>query len=296
MCIRDSLITYAESHDEERLMFDVIKNGKNTQPNYNVRDLPIGLRRAELAEVFTFLVPGPKMMYMFSELGYDISIDNPCRICNKPALWNYRAVPERQRLYDITAALIHLKTDYPSTFNTSTFTYLLAGAAKRIVYTDSTMNANVIGNFDVVNQSIAPLFKNAGEYYEYFTGDTLVVTDPGMTINLAAGEYRIYTDVKLQQPVITLSINDMFEQTGLVYSVFPNPSNGSIHLQLGSAVQGDVTLKLIDISGRVQLQQTSSGNQFGDIIEVDASHLPKGVYAILLSANGLQKTNLVVIE
>jgi hypothetical protein len=45
------------------------------------------------------------MIWQFGELGYDISIDNPCRICNKPIKWDYLQDARRKNLYKVFAAL-----------------------------------------------------------------------------------------------------------------------------------------------------------------------------------------------
>ena len=64
------LITYMESHDEQRHLYDVKKWGNYENPNYNVRDnLEISLVRAELCAAFFFTIPGPKMIWQFGELG-----------------------------------------------------------------------------------------------------------------------------------------------------------------------------------------------------------------------------------
>ena len=39
------------------------------------------------------------------------------------------------------------------------------------------MNAVVLGNFDVTSDSINPYFQNTGWWYEFFTGDSLNVSD-----------------------------------------------------------------------------------------------------------------------
>jgi 1,4-alpha-glucan branching enzyme len=64
------LISYMESHDEERLMFKNIKYG-NSSGSYNIKDTGIALRRNEMAAAFYFSIPGPKMIWEFGELGYD---------------------------------------------------------------------------------------------------------------------------------------------------------------------------------------------------------------------------------
>ena len=54
-----SLVGYAESHDEERLVYDMKQNGQQTD-SYNVKALPTALERAKLAAAFMLATPGPK--------------------------------------------------------------------------------------------------------------------------------------------------------------------------------------------------------------------------------------------
>ena len=95
-------VSYMESHDEERLMFKNISFG-NSSGGYNVQTESTALDRQELAGAFYFTVPGPKMIWQFGELGYDISIDQNGRTGNKPILWNYFNEPNRKAVYDLWA-------------------------------------------------------------------------------------------------------------------------------------------------------------------------------------------------
>ena len=60
----------------------------------------------------------------------------------------------------------------------------------------------IVGNFDVVAQTLPPYFQHTGVWYDYLTGQSFNVFSTGsnQTINLAAGEYRIFTDVQLPTP------------------------------------------------------------------------------------------------
>jgi hypothetical protein len=60
------------SHDEERLMYNNIQSG-NSIAEHNVRTLSVFSRMSALAAV-SLLVPGPKMIWQFGELGWDSSI------------------------------------------------------------------------------------------------------------------------------------------------------------------------------------------------------------------------------
>ena len=86
---------------------------------YNVKDLSTGLHRNEMAAAFFFMMPGPKMIWQFGELGYDYSINtcqdgtvnNNCRTDAKPIKWDYLQVVSRQRLHDVYAALLKLRAN-----------------------------------------------------------------------------------------------------------------------------------------------------------------------------------------
>src|SRR5690606_36924652 len=100
------LVTYAESHDEERLMFKNLAYG-NASGDYSVQDLDTALARQEAVGAFLIPLPGPKMMWQFGELGYEYSINlcengtinDNCRTAPKPIRWDYYDEPARQRLY-----------------------------------------------------------------------------------------------------------------------------------------------------------------------------------------------------
>lgn len=291
------LISYMESHDEERLMYDVNTLGNNSQPNlYNVRDINVGLQRAELVSAFNFLIPGPKMLYMFSELGYDISINNPCRICNKPALWNYQQIPERKRLYDITSALINLRKNHPSTFNTKDFYYSLTSRTKRLILHDSVMNANVIGNFDIWYRNVVPNFPHVGVWYDYFSSDSLIVTDQYMSLTLAPGEYRVYTDMKLNQPNVNLSDKE-YQDIREEIIFYPNPANDFILIDFPSFDKiGEMNFQITDMLGRILIQSSIKNYGFDQVKKINVSQLDPGLYQIQISLEGKKFNGSIIIE
>ncbi len=182
---------YMESHDEERLMFKNKQFGNNFN-GYNTKTESVALDRMELAAAFFFTIPGPKMMWQFGELGYDISIDDPCRVCNKPILWNYFTQPDRLDLYNAYRAIINLRKDH-EVFKTTNYNLGLGGGVKTIRLYHATMDASVLGNFDMTQQTVTVPFSSTGWWYEYMTGDSINVTGASMPITLAPGEYRIYT-------------------------------------------------------------------------------------------------------
>jgi hypothetical protein len=201
-----NLVTYAESHDEERMMFKNLNYG-NSNGSYNITNLSTALKRQEMAHALLIPIPGPKMIWQFGEIGYDISIfqcqdgttNNNCKIDPKPILWNYLDNPDRVHLYKVTAALNHLKKNY-QTFSTTNFTTDLSNKGKRLILDGATMDAVVVGNFDVIGINMVPGFTHTGTWYDYFTGTPINVSSTSNSFAYAAGEYHLYTDSPLPAP------------------------------------------------------------------------------------------------
>ena len=196
-----SAVSFMESHDEERLMFKNLEFG-NSDGTYNVKDIPTALNRMQTAGAFFFTVPGPKMIWQFGELGYDVSIDDNGRVGNKPIRWEYFADENRKAVYETWAKLIDLKINEPI-FETTDFELdfanpsglktlhlsIVGATAEEIKY------VTIIGNFGVTTQSIIPEFQETGIWYEFLKENLkYVVTDTQATITLAPGEYRIFGD------------------------------------------------------------------------------------------------------
>lgn len=246
-----NLVGYMESHDEERLMYKNLQYGnQNSTTGYNTRQLSTALQRMELATAFFLTVPGPKMIWQFGELGYDYSINycsngttnESCRLDPKPIRWDYLNNNDRYRLYQIYAALNGLRRDY-EVFKTNDFALQASGAMKKITLNGSDMDAIVLGNFDVNAGMVNPAFTQTGTWYEYFSGTTLEVNNVNENLNLAAGEYRLYTSQPLPPLQILTGIAPAAqgENNGLssatlhsIKNVWPNPAgnNFSVSVQL----------------------------------------------------------------
>ncbi len=196
----DNIVTYMESHDEERLMYKNETFGNTSGANgYTARNLATALKRQEAAAAFLFSAPGPKMIWEFGERGYDISIDNGGRLGDKPPHWEYMNDPLRKNLYNVFAKLIKMKINNP-VFTTSTMQYTASatGAVKSTTLTSTGVNVEVIGNFDVNVQSATITFPTTGTYYDYMTGTTINVPTPLYTVSLNPGEYHIYSSAVLK--------------------------------------------------------------------------------------------------
>ena len=265
------LVGYMESHDEERLMYKNLQWG-NSNTEYDITYLYTALKRIELAANFFIPVPGPKMIWQFGELGYDYSIDYDCRVCNKPIRWDY-FTSNRKKLYHVFKELNNLKTNY-NVFSTTDYTLTQNGKLKSLILSGDEMDVVILGNFDIVTQDINPQFPYAGSWYEFYTGDTLDVTNTDDLISLVAGEYRLYTSQKLYDPNIPASAGGLNHSNYDHIMVYPNPSSNIFYFRFTDN-QLTGTLSIYDLQGKlVYTDQIESQNQ----IEFNSSSVPKGIY------------------
>ncbi len=286
------LIGYMESHDEERLMYKNLQFG-NSNGDYDVQELPTALARQELAAAFFFTIPGPKMLWQFGELGYDYSINycvngtvNPnCRLDPKPIRWDYFEMTNRQRLHDVYKALINLKKNY-ATFETTDYQLNVNTSHKRIYLNHSEMNAVVLGNFDMEAGDLNVFFQDMGTWYEYFSGDSLMVDDLTEIVPLEAGEYRLYTDEKLDTPDITTSVNYVDNSPNINLHIFPNPTTDIAQIEYELPQAADVKIHLINSLG--QPIKTLIDDRFASgehAMSLSTKTLDSGLYFVEIEVN-----------
>ena len=187
-----------ESHDEERAAY------KQTQYGNGIlrTDLDARMSQLGLNAAFFFTVPGPKMVWQFGELGYDVSIDENGRTGRKPVKWEYYDdVPQRKQLYDTYAALIGLRRDHPELFNaTATLNWQVIPSfweSGRFLTLSSFGNAKqvvVVGNFTNNPISATASFPKTGVWYIYMSSSTtLYVPSQTMSISVPPNSFRIYS-------------------------------------------------------------------------------------------------------
>lgn len=298
------LVSYMESHDEERLMYKNLEFG-NSSGSYTTQDLKTGLERMKAASAFFYLSPGPKMLWQFGELGYDFSINtcpdgtinNDCRLSPKPIPFNdednlnYNLDKDRLRLKATTAALIKLKNEH-SIFSTSDIELKEEGLLKQLIlkgenYTSTPassaeMNAVVVGNFDVQSQIIEINFPHTGTWFDYFSGGvSYEVSSTSKEITLPPGNFIVFTDVKLEAPeegivnVITSLEQELIDKS----VIYPNPATDRFRVTIPVE-----TYEVVGTNGQIILSGMLSNN------EINVSGIPTGVYIIKLYT----RTNTII--
>ncbi len=284
-----NLVTYMESHDEERMMYRNINYGNSSNSSHNVKDTAVALKRAELAAAFFFTIPGPKMIYQFEELGYDYSIDVNGRTGNKPIRWDYASEPRRTNLYKIYAALAKLKTEQDALETTNT-NMDLSGAQKRINLIHGSMSVTVIGNFDVNSANVYPNFPFPGRWYDYINDDSISVANLNDPVFLGPGEYRIYTSKRLNQKLSILNVSSQFVQLGYQSG---SSDTLSISSNLSWAINSDQTWCNISPSSGSKNKKVAvsanSENTTGSTRKATLTLAATGVSPIQITVNQLPK-------
>ncbi len=274
------LINYMESHDEERIMYKNEQYG-DVSGDYNVTDLSTALDRTGAAAAFLLSIPGPKMIWQFGELGYDysintcedLSVSNDCRLSRKPVKWEYYEDDNRKDLFDIYRLMINLKKTEP-VFSTTNFSMSVASRTKRIELNLTDSDVRLIGNFDVVSQSIKPNFNATGYWYSYFDGDSVNVSNMDMPYTLDPGQFILFSKKKLNGFIPHTSIGDptYFKDANIA----PNPTSDKVNILTGSKPLRRI--KVTSITGALMLDRRVDVSN----PQIDISPFPKGIYLIHL--------------
>lgn len=273
-----NLVSYMESHDEERLMYKNEQYG-NASGSYQVKDTATGLARNGMAAAFWALMPGPKMLWQFGELGYDYSIntcsngsvDNTggCRLTDKPIRWDYEQQPDRWALHQTYARLLHLRRipAFQQTFSSTVPSYDFSGAVKTMTLTSDSLDVVVAGNFDVQAHTLSMSLPHSGTWYEYLADSAWVLPTASLSVNLAPGAYHVWLDrhVGGQAPSDTSKTLPP-AAAGNSLNLWPNPLQGGQSLQLSYHLNrpGQVVVQLLDVQGREMGTLLNQYQQAGD--------------------------------
>ncbi len=281
------LMGYAESHDEERLMYKNVQYGA-VNGTYNVKDLNTALSRMSAIGAVSLLVPGPKMIWHFGELGMDDSIftcnngtvndasattPGDCKLDTKPQpQWveNWLGDSNRNKIYNDWAKMITLKTKEPVFLGTSTIT----NANSKIVnikITNSNLASTqlkdvvILANFDTSAQNLTPGFQYTGMWYNLMDNTTVNVTDVNAPINLSPGEYRIYGNKQANLAI------ENFEK-GNAVSLYPNPVADYFTLNFAAS-----KVQIYSVTGQLVKTYNTNGNADFQFL---VSDLTSGLYLV----------------
>jgi 1,4-alpha-glucan branching enzyme len=256
MADKPHLITYAESHDEERIIYSS-QNDLNTNTSnssHNPKDLNIALKRDEAMAAVLMGIPGPKMIWQFGELGYDVSINFNGRTGRKPIRWEYYQQVNRRRVYETFSAMAKLRQQKPNAFRTSTLatgSNLGSSLTKSIVVDHPDLKYVVVANFDVNGQAPTVSFPATGTWYNYTQGGSITVAGTSQAISIPAGEYRVFLNQNIGGGIVTNVRDIIASNSDFKLSVYPNPVQTVSTIQYELPKSGYVSIQVINVQGQV---------------------------------------------
>jgi hypothetical protein len=284
------LIGYPESHDKERLMYNAMTYGNagGTAPPLN--NLNNALARMSAIGAASILVPGPKMLWHFADLGMQNSIwtcnngtvntdidpfAGDCKLDTKPQpQWtnNWLAVAQRNKIYNDWARLISLKINEPVFEASHAFSTDGSNVKQRIyifdnsIPTTSLRNVVVLCNFSVANLPMIPSFPYTGTWYNLMDNTQITVTDVNATISIPSGQFLIYGN----RPATTLANENFIIENDLFLS--PNPANNSFSINANAA-----KIQIYSVTGQLVKQFNGS---FDNNYNYNIEDLTNGIYLV----------------
>lgn len=264
-------VGYAESHDELRNFYKVKLYGASGLNTDN--DSILRVNRVPLVVAFATLIPGPKMLWEFEEMGYDYAGGNG-DTTDKPSAWGWLDLTHRKAAYDNCSKILNLRKNYSNAFTNGTWAYSVGvsdwSQGRRIALTHSDLDIVVLGNFDAANTVTAnPSFQKTGTWYELLTGSQLNVTDVNMALQLASGEVRVYTDRLISFTGVKNVKKD------IDCKIYPSVTKGKIWIEAPTQVQ---SVKVFNMQGALQMTSENSS-------VIDATNLGAGLYFMEVYTN-----------
>lgn len=282
------LMGYAESHDEERLMYKNLQFGNGTNSGHNVKDLNTALSRMSALGAVSLLIPGPKMIWQFGELGWELSIfscnngsvntssdaiPGDCKLDTKPQpQWanDWPGNSNRNKIYKDWSKMISMKTTEP-VFSGAVTIASGSSLLQTIKITNPALaNAQlkdvlILANFGVTTASVPTGFPYTGTWYNLMDNSSITVTNVANPLPVEAGGFRIYGN-----KVAALAIESYEEAPSI--KLYPNPANNYFKLN-----ESTNKVEIISLSG--QVVKSFDKNQAADH-QFSISDLKTGLYMV----------------
>jgi 1,4-alpha-glucan branching enzyme len=301
------LIGYPESHDKDRLMYEAKTFGNNTGTNPVFNNEINSLNRMSALAAVSMLIPGPKMIWHFQELGMDDSIftcsngtvnsendatPGDCKLDTKQQpQWveNWLTTTPRNTIYSNFTKFTKLKTGEP-VFNGE---YSISPESsdnlkQRIYIFDSSLpatqlkNVVILANLHTSNRNFIVDFPYTGTWYNLMDNSSMNVTATNMQITLAPGEFKIFGN-----QLSTALSNDSFEAISKV-ELYPNPSTNAFQISVDAK-----KVEIYSLTGQlIQHENNCIANK-----EINISNLAKGIYIVkIINSDAISVSKKLIKE
>ena len=290
----DGWVGYGESHDEERNMYKAVAYGDGNLQNEDAH--ADRMARVPAVIAFTTLIPGPKMLWQFQELGYDYSInhcsnnriDDECRTYAKPIPWSLKWEEDQDRwaAYKKSGKVISLRTKNPEIFRAENFTSVnLIGAnwdkPRRMDISTDEVDIIVLANFSATtNVTTSADVPQVGTWFNYLTGEQINIRRKDHVLTLKPGELLILTSKNMNDLV---SIDETLAD-GKTCLVLPTIAEDNISV---IAKETPSSIEVINLSGSVVAKAQNTDN-----ISID--YLAKGHYIVRVNIDNTISTHRII--
>lgn len=158
------------------------------------------------------------------------------------------------------------------------------------------MNVVIAGNFSVQNTTSTVAFPSTGTWYEYFTGDSITLTQTSTSLTFKPAEYRIYTSVKQQKPTIINTVGyEELSANAVDFRVYPVPTSDQLTISIPSEKLDRLSIKIIAVSGQIVREMNYKNvSDFNETIAV--SDIQKGTYIVLIETERGYSSKEMIIE
>ncbi|WP_282786747.1 alpha-amylase family glycosyl hydrolase [Flavobacterium croceum] len=290
----ERMIGYAESHDEERVIYKAITESGQTQGN-----LTKALQRLPAMGALHLLVPGPKMIWHFGDLGWDsslwtcnagnVSFTNPdCKLDTKPQpQWanNWLSDSNRSNVYNTWAKLINLKkTEDVFELGQHAWNFSQTGHPRLDIYTSTSPQTTlsyvfVLTNFTDSVYNATAGFPYTGTWVNLMDNSTVNVTNTNMNIAIEAGGFRVFGNQ-------SSTLNTDFFATQNI-ALIPNPASDYFTLNMPTN-----KVQIISVAGQLIKEFDSKEENSNYTI----SDLAKGIYLVKIINNQNQEKTVKLIK
>lgn len=153
------------------------------------------MRRAGCAAAFFLTLPGPKMIWQFGELGYDISGGNGDTSKKPVKTQEFMADKYRKGLYDTYSGLLKFRKEYSEFFEENAEFRLYLNDCWQIFGALNGKHFYVIGNVQNETKTLTGLMPASGSWTDYFSKQTYNTVPSGsencLTFTLKPGEFKL---------------------------------------------------------------------------------------------------------
>jgi hypothetical protein len=83
---------------------------------------------------------------------------------------------------------------------------------------------------------------------------------------------------------------------GLNVVAYPNPAHDKLNVVFNSSSIGKYTVRMIDITGRMVLNEQNTAQEGSNVLEMDISNYAKGIYTLSITTGDGNKQLRLTIE